>query len=116
MRWILVKLILWYRETWRPFKVSPCIFEVTCSEYALNAIQQHGALWGSRMALVRIWRCRPSSLKPGQENACHHANVYAPKWLQISVSDNQASYLVRVTSADPPDGDGILCGGEFIES
>ena len=39
--------------------VSQCIFLPTCSEYALIAIERHGWLRGSRLALARIARCHP---------------------------------------------------------
>ncbi len=43
--------------------VSNCIFLPTCSEYACIAIERHGWLRGSRLALTRIARCHP--LNPG---------------------------------------------------
>jgi len=36
-----------------------CRFTPSCSQYALEAIQQHGALRGGRLALRRICRCHP---------------------------------------------------------
>jgi putative membrane protein insertion efficiency factor len=40
-------------------KASPCRFIPTCSNYALEAIETHGALKGSGLSLRRIGRCRP---------------------------------------------------------
>ena len=38
---------------------SPCRFYPSCSNYAAEAIQVHGALRGSALALRRLSRCRP---------------------------------------------------------
>lgn len=36
-----------------------CRFEKTCSEYALNAIENEGIVKGSEIAIRRIVSCRP---------------------------------------------------------
>ncbi|MCL2749344.1 MAG: membrane protein insertion efficiency factor YidD [Alphaproteobacteria bacterium] len=36
-----------------------CRFTPTCSEYAKQAVEKHGALRGGWMAIKRISRCRP---------------------------------------------------------
>ena len=38
---------------------SPCRFYPSCSSYALEAIEVHGALRGTGLALRRVGRCRP---------------------------------------------------------
>ena len=38
---------------------SPCRYWPSCSNYALEAIERHGALKGSRLAVSRISRCHP---------------------------------------------------------
>jgi len=38
---------------------SPCRFYPSCSHYAFEAIEGHGAFRGSLMALRRLSRCRP---------------------------------------------------------
>ena len=38
---------------------AACRFTPTCSEYARQAIQKHGAIRGSWMGLKRICRCHP---------------------------------------------------------
>jgi len=40
-------------------RVSACRFYPTCSNYALEAIEIHGAGRGSALALRRLSRCRP---------------------------------------------------------
>ena len=38
---------------------SPCRFWPTCSSYALEAVERHGAWRGGRLALRRLLRCHP---------------------------------------------------------
>jgi putative membrane protein insertion efficiency factor len=38
---------------------SPCRFYPSCSNYAAEAIQSHGTLRGSALAIRRLSRCRP---------------------------------------------------------
>jgi putative membrane protein insertion efficiency factor len=38
---------------------SPCRFYPSCSNYALEAIEAHGAWRGTGLALRRLGRCRP---------------------------------------------------------
>jgi putative membrane protein insertion efficiency factor len=49
-------LVYQYLFAWRP---SPCRYVPTCSTYALDAVEQHGALRGGWLAVRRISRCHP---------------------------------------------------------
>jgi putative membrane protein insertion efficiency factor len=40
-------------------RVAPCRFYPSCSNYALEALETHGAWRGSLLGLRRISRCRP---------------------------------------------------------
>ncbi|OZB35726.1 MAG: membrane protein insertion efficiency factor YidD [Halothiobacillus sp. 14-56-357] len=59
MRWLLIRLVRFYQIFISPFLPPSCRFEPTCSQYAIEAIQTHGALKGGWMALRRIGRCNP---------------------------------------------------------
>jgi putative membrane protein insertion efficiency factor len=48
-----------YRLVGSPWVGRHCRFQPTCSEYALEALERHGALRGAWLALCRIARCRP---------------------------------------------------------
>ncbi len=54
----LIRLIRLYQRTskWRP---PVCRYVPTCSQYAVEAIQKHGALKGCALAAWRICRCQP---------------------------------------------------------
>ena len=56
---ILIKLIRFYQKNISPLKIPCCRFTPTCSAYAIEAIQVHGAIKGSALALWRILRCNP---------------------------------------------------------
>lgn len=43
----------------RAGRPSPCRFQPTCSQYAIEALECHGALHGSWLAARRIGRCNP---------------------------------------------------------
>jgi putative membrane protein insertion efficiency factor len=41
---------------------SRCVFEPTCSHYAVLAIERQGLLRGGRESLRRLWRCRAENI------------------------------------------------------
>lgn len=55
----LIGLVQGYRLLLRAWLGTRCRFEPTCSAYALQALEQHGALAGSGLALHRLARCHP---------------------------------------------------------
>ncbi|MGA9996442.1 MAG: membrane protein insertion efficiency factor YidD [Pyrinomonadaceae bacterium] len=59
MRFALVLLLKFYKATISPLLPPSCRFVPTCSEYAREAIERHGALRGSWMGVRRILRCHP---------------------------------------------------------
>jgi len=48
-----------YRLFLSPWIGSNCRFQPTCSAYALEALEKHGAIKGGAMAAWRILRCNP---------------------------------------------------------
>ncbi len=61
MKKLLIALIGVYRRYISPLKRPCCKYYPTCSEYAITAIEKHGAVKGSVLALWRILRCNPWS-------------------------------------------------------
>ncbi|MEE9298217.1 MAG: membrane protein insertion efficiency factor YidD [Acidimicrobiia bacterium] len=57
--WWLQRLILVYRRTISPVLGRRCIYLPTCSAYALDAIDEWGAVRGTWMAIKRVGRCNP---------------------------------------------------------
>lgn len=52
-------LIKFYKLAVSPYLPSTCIYQPTCSEYAAEAIEQHGVIRGIWMGIKRIARCNP---------------------------------------------------------
>ena len=59
MKQFLISGVKAYRLLLSPWLGSSCRFEPTCSAYALQALEQHGALAGSYLMVSRIARCHP---------------------------------------------------------
>lgn len=59
MKALLIALIKGYRFLLSPWWGRQCRFTPTCSEFAEEAIERHGALQGTWLAMRRISRCHP---------------------------------------------------------
>ena len=59
MKKLLLALIRRYRRDISPYTPPSCRFVPTCSAYALEAVELHGAVKGGLLALWRILRCHP---------------------------------------------------------
>ncbi|MCX7186711.1 MAG: membrane protein insertion efficiency factor YidD [Methylophilaceae bacterium] len=59
MAHLLIWLIKMYQILLSPFFGQQCRFSPTCSQYALDAINKHGALRGAYYAIRRLLRCHP---------------------------------------------------------
>lgn len=53
--------IRWYRRYISPRKPPCCKYVPTCSQYALDALEEWGAIRGLLLAAWRILRCNPFS-------------------------------------------------------
>ena len=55
----LIGIVKGYRLFLSPWLGSACRFEPTCSRYAIEAPEVHGAAKGSYLTLHRLGRCHP---------------------------------------------------------
>ena len=56
---LLVAAIHLYQWTISPLLGPACRYEPSCSHYAVEAIERHGALRGVGLAARRLGRCHP---------------------------------------------------------
>jgi len=59
LQYLLIGLIRFYQLVLSPFMGNQCRFTPTCSQFAREAVEKHGALKGSWLAIRRISRCHP---------------------------------------------------------
>jgi putative membrane protein insertion efficiency factor len=64
-QYILIGMVRVYRWTLSPAKtflfgpLGQCRFTPSCSQYALEALNTHGAIAGTWLAVKRVCRCHP---------------------------------------------------------
>ena len=61
MNHFLIKLVRFYQIILSVFLGQHCRFHPTCSNYAIEALERHGALKGTILSSKRICRCHPWS-------------------------------------------------------
>lgn len=74
MRTFLLAAIRAYQAFLSPVVPAVCKFHPSCSRYAYEAIERYGARRGMKLALARLWRCRPfapGGYDPVPEEAWH---------------------------------------------
>lgn len=59
MKYVFIFLVKLYRKLISPLFPPCCRFTPTCSEYAIQAFEKHGAVKGLFLAVWRILRCNP---------------------------------------------------------
>jgi len=62
---ILIWLVKFYRRNISPCRPPCCNYIPTCSQYALEAVEVHGAVKGGLLALWRVLRCHPFHREKG---------------------------------------------------
>lgn len=74
IKWLLIGIVRFYQLFISPILGPRCRFYPTCSSYTIEAIQKHGVLCGSWLAIKRIGRCHPANpggVDPVPTCGCH---------------------------------------------
>lgn len=58
-RQILILLVRFYQVALSPLLPAACRYYPTCSAYAVEALERHGAIRGTWLTVKRIARCHP---------------------------------------------------------
>jgi putative membrane protein insertion efficiency factor len=74
MAWLLLAGLRFYQACLSPLMPYGCKFYPSCSRYACQAIELHGARRGAWLALRRVLRCRPFS-RGGYDPVPERANA-----------------------------------------
>lgn len=61
MKWLLIGLVRGYQLLISPLLGPTCRYYPSCSAYAVQALQVHGAVKGTWLAVRRLLRCHPWS-------------------------------------------------------
>ncbi|WP_111440998.1 membrane protein insertion efficiency factor YidD [Psychrobacillus insolitus] len=59
MKKLLIGIIRIYQKFISPLSPPSCRFYPTCSHYGLEAVEKHGSIKGSYLAVKRISKCHP---------------------------------------------------------
>ena len=61
IKYLLLKLISFYKSFLSPYFGGNCKYEPSCSNYSHQAISKHGVFKGSFLTILRLVKCNPFS-------------------------------------------------------
>ena len=67
IKFILIKIIKFYKLFISPYLGNNCRYLPTCSEYFMESLEEHGVLKGSLKGTKRILSCHPIRFLGGGE-------------------------------------------------
>ena len=97
MKYVLIALLRGYRAVISPLYGQVCRYHPSCSAYALEAVQVHGSLRGSWLAVRRLGRCHPwaaggyDPVPPRKSSAPKNSTVSSPAHAGPSPSPQQGA-------------------------
>ena len=96
---LLLYGIRFYQAIFAHLMPIGCKFYPSCSRYAAEAIERHGAARGGWLALARLWRCRPftqGGFDPVPD--AHEVSNGAADAASLSASDAEGAARAEVSS------------------
>ena len=100
LRRALLAAIGFYSRAISPALPPRCRFYPTCSAYAAEAIEVHGAARGTRLAIVRLLKCAP--WHPGGVDPVPPARGTGPAGRSSNPAAESAARTPRTVRATPP--------------
>lgn len=82
---ILIGVIRFYQMAVTPWTPASCRYTPTCSQYAVEGVETHGAVRGAWLAARRIARCHPwgghgyDPVPPAAEDAAERLRTDGPE-------------------------------------
>jgi len=67
IKYILIKIIKFYKIFISPYLGNNCRYLPTCSEYFIDSLNEHGVIKGSSKGIKRILSCHPIKFLGGGE-------------------------------------------------
>jgi hypothetical protein len=58
-KYLLIFIVKVYKLVLSPILPDACRHYPTCSEYAVTALEKHGAVKGTYLAVIRVLKCNP---------------------------------------------------------
>lgn len=59
LKTLAIGIVRVYQRSLSRIAPGSCRFEPTCSEYAVQALERHGVIYGTWLAVKRVARCNP---------------------------------------------------------
>lgn len=97
---LLRQLVLLYRRLLSPLLPPRCRFAPSCSTYALEALEVHGALRGTGLAVGRVLRCHP--FHPGGHDPVPPARSSTARRPAVAVVSDDAGVSTGRPAAGRP--------------
>lgn len=87
----LMLVVRAYRFWLKPWLGNTCRFEPSCSSYAMQALQRHGAARGAALAGWRLLRCQPWC-----NGGCDAVpEIWTSAWGKMSATTNHSNHTSR---------------------
>lgn len=90
---LLMALVGAYRLLFSAWVGNVCRYEPTCSAYALQALQRHGAAAGTYLAARRVLRCHPWCM-----GGCDTVPDQAPRWFRRHAASPSSTSMHKNSS------------------
>lgn len=104
IKWLLIGLVRFYQLLISPLLGPRCRFYPSCSHYTMEALQKHGVIYGSWLAIRRIGRCHPGNpggVDPVPECGCGWLGQKCPTSHSINGDSESKKTSSELNSSEP---------------